>query len=456
MIHRVCATVKLDQARSRPFWIGATLVALTATLVFVAGVASEPHFPDESAFITQSYFLDLWFQKGRDQSAWLEYPALDLPPLPKYMIGLSLHARGYPSPGRGAALAWYGNVNRRFESDAMLHQARWPSVVCGALGCVAVYALGMLVGGRTLGVIAALLLMANPLYRLLARRAMADAPAEALILATAAVGLWAWQALLSGRWSIARTLGAAVIVGVLGGLAVLAKLNGGLGLMIVSAWTLLGLTLPGVSERLKGIMVGSTLVTGLVAFGTFVALNPFMTVKVSDDLPPELEQVVGRTVWARAAAVIKHRATVSKIGQDTFPHDALRTPLEKLKTVLIQGFGRFGPLGPLRHDSLTPYPRYDWKRDWGALIWPLWVALGAIWAIYRGRRQVRVGEPPTAWAVLLQACVALATVTAFIPLAWDRYLLSIQAGSALLAAGAVVAAVQALWPPTGRFKTGSD
>jgi hypothetical protein len=298
--------------------------------------------------------------------------------------------------------------------------------------------------------------MANPLYRLLARRAMADAPAEALILATAAAGLWAWNALLAGRWSIARSLGAGVVVGVLGGLAVLAKLNGGLGLMIVSAWTVLALALPGVPARLKGIMVGSTLVTGLVAFATFVALNPFMTVKVGDGVPPELEQVVGRTVWARAAAVVRHRATVSKIGQDSFPGDALRTPLEKLKTVLIQGFGRFGPLGPPRHDSLTPYPRYDWKRDWGALIWTPLVVLGGVWAVRRGRRQVRDGQPPTAWAVLVQACVAWATVTAFIPLAWDRYLLSIQGGAALLAAGPLVAVVQAIRLQTSRLKAGES
>lgn len=443
MVHRVCATVKSGRAGLRRFWTGAALIASTAILALGVGVAAEPHFPDESAFITQSYFLDLWFETGDDQHAWLEYPALDLPPLPKYLIGLALHSGGYRPLGRGAALAWYGNVNRRFESDAMLRQARWPSVICGALGCMAVFALGTLAGDRMVGTVAALLLMANPLYRLLARRAMADAPAEALILATAAVGLWAWRALLSGRWSIGRALGAGVSVGVLGGLAVLAKLNGGLGLMIVSAWTVLGLALPGVPARLKAIMVCSTLITGLVAFGTFVALNPFMTVKTGNEVRPELERVVGRTVWARAAAVVKHRASVSRTGQDRFPHDALRTPLEKLKTVLVQGFGRFGLLGPPRHDSLTPYSRYDWKRDWGALIWTPWIVLGGARAIARGRRQLRDGEPPTAWAVLVQACVALATVTAFVPLVWDRYLLSIQGGSALLAAVALGALVGA-------------
>ena len=42
--------------------------------------------------------------------------------------------------------------------------------------------------------------------------------------------------------------------------------------------------------------------------------------------------------------------------------------------------------------------------------------------------------------MLVQFGVALPVVTAYLPMAWDRYLLPIQAPAALLAAGAVVAA----------------
>jgi hypothetical protein len=65
--------------------------------------------------------------------------------------------------------------------------------------------------------------------------------------------------------------------------------------------------------------------------------------------------------------------------------------------------------------------------------------MGALWAGFRGRRQLREGVPPTAWAILLQAVLALATVTIYIPLAWDRYYLPIESGLTLLAAGAAVA-----------------
>jgi hypothetical protein len=63
---------------------------------------------------------------------------------------------------------------------------------------------------------------------------------------------------------------------------------------------------------------------------------------------------------------------------------------------------------------------------------------GLVAAFTRGFRQFRVGDPPAAWAVVLQAGVATLVVTAFIPLAWDRYFLSIQPGFALLASFAVV------------------
>jgi len=122
----------------------------------------------------------------------------------------------------------------------------------------------------------------------------------------------------------------------------------------------------------------------------------------------------------------------------------LLTTWSKVSAVAVQGFGRFGVLGPPRHDSRVPYPRYSWSRDAGALIWAPWVIAGAVWAFRRGLAQRRAGAPPTAWAVLIQALVALGVVTALIPLAWDRYYLSIQPGSALLAAGLADAVARAL------------
>ncbi len=217
----------------------------------------------------------------------------------------------------------------------------------------------------------------------------------------------------------------------------LGKLNGVLVVMTLAAWAALAIALRrfGIGRRLA--VAAAAALAAIVAFGAFVALNPAMTAHPKGPLPPHLAPMRDQGVWERTKTYWGHRVNVSNLAQDTFPRDALRTPLEKLEEVAVQGFGRFGPFGPHASDSTR---RFDWRQDRGASIWGPWVALGLAWAAARGRAQLRDGLPPTAWAVLIQALLAMATVTAFIPLAWDRYHLPIVAGSALVASGAAVSA----------------
>lgn len=418
---------------ARWWWAWAALVGVLAACIFGVGL-DEPRFADESAYISQSYFADLFFGGRWNDLAWITYPAFDLPPLPKYLIGLALRVSGQPRPGPESARQWYNDISRVVGTPAMLWAARWPSVVLGALGCVAVYALGTLSAGRRAGVLAALLLMANPLYRLHARRAMSDVPTEAFLVTALAVGLWAWQRTLArGPKPLAwfMMLGS----GVLAGLAVLCKFNGALALFVLVAWTALGLALARVEVKRKvalGVMLG---LAGSVAFGTFVALNPYMTARPVHAQAP-FKSIAEQGIWGRSRWLVENRMQVSADQKNIFPHNALRSPLDKAEAVLVQGFGRFGPLGPYTTNSRI---RFDWNQDRGGLIWMPWVAIGLAWAARRGRDQVRDGEPPAAWAIAVYFLVALATITAFIPLAWDRYYLSLQAGSVLLAAGAASA-----------------
>ena len=157
--------------------------------------------------------------------AWLEYPAYDLPPFPKYLIGWALKVGGYRLPGPASARLWYRDTSSRFEPPGALAVARLPSVVLGALGCLAIYVLGRCARDGRVGGLAALFLMLNPLYRLHARWAMSDVPAEAFILMALAGGLWGWRRWLSGRSGITAWF-SAVLAGVFCGLAALSKLNG--------------------------------------------------------------------------------------------------------------------------------------------------------------------------------------------------------------------------------------
>jgi len=407
-------------------------------------LGAEPHFVDESAYISQSFYVDLIARGDHDNPVWLEYAGYDLPPLPKYLIGLSLRAEGYRRPGPASMRAWYADTSRQFVSKGALVAARRPSVVLGAVGCLAIYALGTMGFDRRVGLLSALLLMANPLYRMHARRAMSDVPAEALILAAAAFGLWGWKRLLSG-WpgpvasrnsDFFKAASIYAASGTLCGLATLAKLNGALAGFILAAWAALGIAPSRFDGRARGLIVLLTLSAGGAAFLAFCSLNPFLTARPVGPIELRLEAVARLTFAERLRAVAEHRTSVSVAAKSIFPDDALNTPRQKVEAVAVQGFGRFGPFGPSgRTDSTI---RLDPRQDMGALFWLPWVAAGSVVALVRGRAQLRAGQPPAAWAIALQAAVALVTVTAFIPLAWDRYYLSIQPGSALLGAAAAV------------------
>lgn len=397
---------------------------------------AENRFADESAYISQAYYADLWLRADRNNEAWLAFPALDLVPVPKYLIGLALRTGGYPRPLPEAARRWYFNTSFVCGTPEMLEAARWPSVIVGALGCVAVYALGLMAADRRVGVVSALLLMANPLYRLLARRAMADMPAEAFLLVTLALGLCTWKRTLARGWSAGASV-ATLGIGICGGVAVASKLNGVLGLWIVGAWALLGLALPGFALRRKLAFCAATTLAMALAFGTFVALNPYLTAHPAGALPESLRLTAALGFWGRCRALVEHRLELSAGQQQLFPHNALVTLRERAKVVAVQGFGRFGPFGPAHSDSTK---RYDPDQDWGALIWLPWVAIGFVWSLARGRAPLRPQppQPPATWAIALEWLVALAVVTLYLPMAWDRYQLSIQSGSCLLGGAAAV------------------
>ena len=228
----------------------------------------------------------------------------------------------------------------------------------------------------------------------------------------------------------------------------LAKLSGGLATMTLGAWALLALFLGRFDGRRRALVVGSVALSGPLAFATFLLGNPTL---IGDpglprNAPEPVVRLAGSGLVGRTEAIIEHRSSVSKAGQQNplfveqgYP---LTGPAEKLGVVAVQGFGRFGPLGPRRSDSLV---RYDWRQDRGALLWGPLVLGGIAWSVVLGRRQLRDGVPPAAWAVLVQFGMALATVAAFIPMAWDRYMLPIQSGAAILASGFVAGAL-------GRFR----
>jgi hypothetical protein len=441
-------------------------VFVVACAVFGFRLGEETHFADESAYVAQSFYADLFLEGRHDDPAWLDYAAVDLPPLTKYLVGIALRAGGYARPGRSAPADWYRNTSTRFVSDSALNVARIPSVLFGALGCVGLYAIGTRALGRPAGLVAAGLLMFNPLYRLMSRRAMSDVPAEACMIIALAFGLAGWSRWVAGKGGWLAWIETGLGAGVFIGLAVLSKLNGTIAGMVLFGWMILGQNhMRRPTTRTTGIMgrdpefdrvlvpkvrrhhrdfglVVATILAGAVSFGTFVALNPFLTAKPPGTLREPLRSAAALSFVDRLEMVRAHRVGVSENGMRMFPDNALSTPFDKFKAVVVQGYGRFSPLGPAHSDSTI---RFDWRQDWGALVWCPLVLIGLIVAVIRGLRQRRAGEPPTAWAIALAAILAFVVVTRFIPLAWDRYYLSLQPGATLLASAALTA-------PFARFR----
>ncbi|MHC5541637.1 ArnT family glycosyltransferase [Singulisphaera rosea] len=429
----------------------AALLAILAVVVFGYRLADEPTFIDEWAYISQAYFADLYWNGDSNHPAWLGYAAFDLPPLPKLVIGLALSAGGYQAPPQQAAFDWYHNPKSTFGPHEMLVVAREPSPVFGALGCVAAYGLGVLVSGRRVGWLAALLLMINPLYAMHARRAMSDVPCESLMLASAFFGLWTWRRILSGNNGLASWLGA-LSAGVFAGLATLAKLNGGMVMFVILAWGALALVLPRIPWTRKVLWISAAVVAGVVSVATFVVLNPFMTAHPRQALPSQFDEIVQMNVWGRGKWLVTHRVSTSSGQQTIHPHNALKTPAAKLSTVAVQGFGRFGPFGPRASDSDK---RYDPGQDWGLVFWIPCVLWGLGVAIALGRHASATEALPITWALVVQAVVTLIVVTAYLPLAWDRYFISLQPVSALLASLGAITAFDSL-RRVARPKTNSE
>jgi 4-amino-4-deoxy-L-arabinose transferase-like glycosyltransferase len=422
----------------------AAALAAAALGVFGLGLLDKS-FVDEYAYITQSYYAELFLSGRTSDLAWLDVLAYDLQPLPKYLIGISLRLARLPMPRRADAMAWYWNY-KPFGDAATLLAARLPSIVLGALGCVAILVCGRLIWDVRAGAIAAVLLILNPLYRLHAHRAMSDVPCEAFMLTALALSLAVWARLWSGCFgAAARYL--PVLAGIAAGLALLCKFTGFLALLVIAAWCGLALFARGLGVVTKLAIAAATMLTIAVSLGTLVALNPFMTARPRGFFSQQAGRLVAQGPIDRFLFQLKHRASTSEDQQKNMPHNALLSLAERTKVFAVQGFGRFGPLGPSKSDSVI---RYDLHQDLGMVLWLPCILFGVVQSVRLGTRQLRAGLPPTAIALVVWAALTWLVVTVYLPMAWDRYLLPIQSPNSLLAA----VAMTALWDRVWSLRTG--
>lgn len=407
-----------------------SIVGILCGLSFFVGLSHEPHFIDESAYVSQAYFGDLFFTGDHDSVLWFEYAGYDLPPFTKYLVWGGLVAGGDSRPGPAAMRAWYGDTRKRFETLESLWHARMPIALCGMLTVIATGRIAFRWRGMLAALFAMGLLTIHPLFRTHARRAMADVPTEMGVT----VALVLFLGILFG---CRRVWLRAALAGIFVGLAASSKLNGLLAGMVIVAWA--GMA----AGRTKALSVGYAALAALAGVIVFLGLNPFFYGEPKGLKDPNFAEYDSKTVVERVFQVLKHRIDVSATGQKQFPHDALTTLPQKAASLAIQGFGRFSPFGPRYDNSVN---RFEIAQDWPVVFWLPFVVAGAMLA-WRDRRNPQTEAGPY---LLVWFGLAVITVGAFLPLAWNRYYLPIIVPSIVLASGFADAVVRSAW---ARLKT---
>ncbi len=145
--------------------------------------------------------------------------------------------------------------------------------------------------------------------------------------------------------------------GCLPGMSLLCKLNGFLGLGIVAAWCGLTWLLPRLSIGRKLAVTGATIVTIAFALVVAVAFNPYLTAQPAERLVDgDRPLVLAKTSGSDFATRWSIRLDISNNQKKNYPDDALLTDVPRGRaSILVQGFGRFGPFGPRAADSKERY-----------------------------------------------------------------------------------------------------
>ena len=302
--------------------------------MFDRDLLNEPHFVHESALHAQTYFADLFLQGAWNDAALAGIPRVRHASLAQIPLRLgALRHRRNRACSRVDPYIWYNNIHARFDTDRGLVAMRRISVVSGAVGCAAIYGLGVFLRDRRTGLLAAFFLGADALYRMHARRAMADALIEGLVLSTLLIFLWFWKRTLAGRGSRRVWLTANLAAGTLAGFAVLAKLNGALGLIILAAWIALTLCLPTFRWIHKTSIVFGYSVACIISLLIFILFYPTVTAHperptFAPFVAPNVQSVPERL---KSLADFRKDIIQKQQSHPDFKINLLDTPFEKIR-----------------------------------------------------------------------------------------------------------------------------
>ena len=284
--------------------LGAVLalaILLFAAFLNFRAIDQEKYEGDEALWILQG--LKYWplFKSGQwDQKEWSDFDSswgTPNPPVAKYLIGLGLAAQNVQWQWDG------GNPPPK----SVLAAARAPSAIAGVLGCAGILLIGFLSLPRRAALYSALFLATSPIWIIASRHAMTDVYGATLAILSVVPFLLALKE-IEGRQRFWLTLTWIGISGLLGGLAVGAKLNAastpaaaGIVLLILFLRELVRMS-RGRQGR-AGLVFLSGVVYAIAAVGTFLLMNPHL----HDDPWERFSTMIG---WWTTMA--EHRAATAE------------------------------------------------------------------------------------------------------------------------------------------------
>jgi 4-amino-4-deoxy-L-arabinose transferase-like glycosyltransferase len=379
------------------------LLPLLAALLFLPRLAALPLDPDESQWIADSHYLELFLSGDTASPLWQEnFTVLTQPPLVRYVVGAGRRLGGYGPGDLNApwdfSLSPAANLARgAVPEPRLLWWARLPMALLAILSAGLVLRLAARAAGPRAGLAAALLFVLNGYLNLSLRQAMAESITVAAILAglcAADAALRRWRALghAAPASNPSRALVALSGLGLSAGLAAGAKMNTGLIALLVPAVAPTLLLAPGPQPRrlrLRFVLL-ATLLTGALAAAAFVAPNPFL-------YPDPIQ---------RARQLVRQRVYEMSRQVRLFPQDVIRGPADR---------ARFLGLGLFQDYAALAFP--------GAVFLNLPLcALGLFRLARPALRWLRRASGPPTPALFILAAAFVGLPPLLTPLKWPRYL----------------------------------
>jgi 4-amino-4-deoxy-L-arabinose transferase-like glycosyltransferase len=285
------------------------VVATAAVMVLRGPMTSQRFTIDESRWISTSrYFWITFVQRDVVGPVWQpNYVVLTHPPIARYVIGFGLWLQGwtpeqlngrYDSLQTGAYNARAGNI----PSTRLLAAARRATFPFAVGSMVLVYVIGRMLGGRMVGLAAAILALANPLLTTIWTRALAESILAFFSLLALALALRVLPKLTTVHvrpW-LPVALGASLA------LAAATKLSGGIAIVGLGVYGLIQQVLALTRTR-RTAGVRTWIDVGLAAVIVFIAVNPLL-------YPSPV---------VRTLALIQQRRDEMEFQQDTFESQAV-------------------------------------------------------------------------------------------------------------------------------------